>query len=70
MRTKEAVRPRRSEVDNQLDGGRESVTIELCEGLPVPELHEKLSFVHRLGESANRALAFYLTDMQERGVHA
>ena len=48
---------------------RNAVVIELCEGLPVEELHERLAFVHRLGESANRALAFYLCDMQERGVH-
>ncbi len=41
-------------------------TVRLVGGLPKNELVEKLLFHHRQGEIAERALGFYLLDMQRR----
>jgi hypothetical protein len=40
--------------------------IKLVHGLPRKELIEKLTFHRRQGEVAERAVGFYLLDMQER----
>ena len=42
-------------------------TIGLLAGLPRKELVEKIYFHHRQGEVAERALGFYLLDMQRSG---
>src|SRR5262245_17998777 len=42
-------------------------TTELIYGLPQKELLEKIHFHHRQGEVADRALGFYLLDMERRG---
>ena len=41
-------------------------TIELVPGLPKKELVERIHFHQRQGEVADRALGFYLLDMQRR----
>jgi hypothetical protein len=45
------------------------VTIELVHGLPEKELIERIHFHHRQGEVSDRALAFYLLEMQKSGIH-
>ncbi len=47
----------------------ERVAVELCEGLPVDELHARLLLCLELQEVGNRGLAFYLADMHDRGLH-
>ena len=41
-------------------------TLELVYGLPQKELIERIYFHHRQGEVAERALGFYLLEMQRR----
>ena len=43
-----------------------TTTIELVRGLPQKELLEQIHFHHRRGEISERALGFYLLDMEER----
>jgi Holliday junction DNA helicase RuvB len=43
--------------------------IELVRGLPKKELIERIHFHHRQGEVAERALGFYLLQMQEGGTY-
>ncbi len=45
------------------------VTVELCPGLPVAELHARLLYCLHLREVGHRGLAFYLAEMDERGLH-
>src|SRR5512132_50963 len=45
------------------------IATELIHGLPKKELVEKIRFHHRQGEVAERALGFYLLEMQESGVY-
>ena len=45
-------------------------TLELQAGLSVHELHRRLRAAHRATDLGHRTLAFYLHDMQRRGVHA
>src|SRR5512143_1743060 len=40
---------------------------ELISGLPRRELLERIRFHHRAGETAERALGFYLLEMQRTG---
>ncbi len=42
-------------------------TVELVKGLPRKELIERIHFHHRRGEVSERALAFYLLDLEEQG---
>ncbi len=44
-----------------------NATIELVRGLPRRELIERIYFHHRQGETAERALGFYLMDFQSQG---
>src|SRR6266540_3382520 len=46
-----------------------TTTVELFHGLPQKELVERIHFYRRQGEVAERALGFYLLDMQERGAY-
>ena len=42
-------------------------TIDLVHGLPQKELEARICFYLQRGQNAERALGFYLLDMQERG---
>src|SRR5262245_37006280 len=45
------------------------VDFELVHGLPPGEVVERLYFHHRQGQIADRAIGFYLLEMQERNIH-
>ena len=60
MRTKEAP-------PDCLDSG--AFELALIAGLPKQELARRMAFAARGGEVCNRALAFYLHDMERRRVH-
>src|SRR6266498_1957576 len=45
------------------------ITIELIPGLPKKELVERIHFHQRQGEIAERALGFYLFDMERRKMY-
>ena len=50
-------------------GSRDEAGIELVAGLPSGELEQRLLQAHRETEVGHRQLAFYLHEMQARGVH-
>ncbi len=52
---------------NPSSGG--PVTVELMEGLPLHELHARLLLCLNLRETGTRGLAFFLADMDRRGLH-
>ena len=46
-----------------------TITLELTAGLSVRELEKRIAQANRAGDIGARALAFYLTDMAQRGAH-
>ncbi len=47
----------------------QTTTTALVHGLPRKELVERIWFHHRQGEVSERALGFYLLEMQEQGTY-